>query len=133
MKVKAIRARVGTTLPIENGQLVLTSTGDDPGLTFDASDIKAAGPYTLTFRLQSSASSDGEIYWTTDAETSLPKGRHQTFNVTHDGQWRDLTLNLDEPKILHALRLDPCAGKGVVRLDSPQLKDASGKTLKQWP
>ncbi len=133
VKVKAIRARVGTALAIENGQLVLTSTGDDPELTFDASDIKAAGPYTLTFRLQSSASGDGEIYWTTDAETSLPKGRHQTFNVTHDGQWRDLTLNLDEPKIFHALRLDPCAGKGVVRLDALQLKDASGKTLKQWP
>ena len=30
-------------------------------------------------------------------------------------------------------RLDPCAGKGVVRLDSLQLEDASGKTLKQWP
>ena len=40
-KVKAIRARVGTTLAIENGQLVLTSTGDDPGLTFDASDTYA--------------------------------------------------------------------------------------------
>jgi arylsulfatase A-like enzyme len=133
VKVKAIRARVGTTLAIENGQLVLTSTGDDPGLTFDASDVKAAGPYTLTFRLQSSANGDGEIYWTTDAETSLPKGRHQTFNVTHDGQWRDLTVNLDEPKNLHALRLDPCAGKGVVHLDSLQLKDASGRTIKTWP
>ena len=41
--------------------------------------------------------------------------------------------NLDEPKILHALRLDPCAGKGIVRLDSLQLKDVTGKILKQWP
>ena len=97
------------------------------------SDIKTAGPYTLTFRIQSNASGDGAIYWTTDAKSSLPKGVHQTFKVTHDGQWHDITLNLAELKILHALRLDPCAGKGVVRLDSLQLKDATGKTLKQWP
>ena len=112
---------------------MITSTGDTPGLTFDASDIKTAGPYTLTFRIQSNASGDGTIYWTTDAKTSLPKGGHQTFKVTHEGQWQDIVLNLAEPKILHALRLDPCAGKGVVRLDSLQLKDATGKTLKQWP
>ncbi len=132
-KVKAIRARVDTTLAIANGQLVVTSMGDDPGLTFEASDINSAGPYTLTFRLQSSASGDGEIYWTTDTETSLPKGRHQTFKVTHDGQWHDLTLNLAEPKTLHALRLDPCAGKGVVRIEGLRLNDTNGKTLKQWP
>ncbi len=132
-KVKPIRARVDTKLAIEKEQLVLTSTGDKPGLTFDVSDIKTAGPYTLTFRIQSNASGDGAIYWTTDAKSSLPKGVHQTFKVTHDGQWHDITLNLAELKILHALRLDPCAGKGVVRLDSLQLKDATGKTLKQWP
>ncbi len=132
-QVKPIRARIDTTLVIEKQQLIITSTGDNPGLTFDASDIKTAGPYTLTFRLQSSASGDGEIYWTTDVKTALPKGERQTFKVTHDGQWHDIVLNVTESKVLHALRLDPCAGKGIVRLDSLRLKDSTGKTLKQWP
>ena len=132
-QVKPIRARIDTTLVIEKQQLIITSTGDNPGLTFDASDIKTAGPYTLEFRLQSSTSGDGEIYWITDVKTALPKGEHQTFKVTHDGQWHDIVLNVTEPKVLHALRLDPCAGKGIVRLDSLRLKDSTGKTLKQWP
>ena len=102
-------------------------------MTFDASDIKTAGPYTLEFRLQSSTSGDGEIYWTTDVKTALPKGERQTFKVTHDGQWHGIVLNVTESKVLHALRLDPCAGKGIVRLDSLRLKDSTGKTLKQWP
>ena len=78
-KVKAIRARIDTKLTIDADQLVLTATGPDPGLTFDTSDVKVPGPYTLKFAMLSHASGDGELYWTTDATTSLPKGRHQLF------------------------------------------------------
>ena len=131
---KAIRARVGTTLAIADGQLVLACTGNDPGLAFDLSgELKTAGPYTLKFRLQSRATGEGELYWTTDAGTPLPKGRHQTFPVTHDGQWHEMSLLLAETGTLHSLRLDPCAGPGEVRIDSLCLKDAIGATLKSWP
>ena len=130
---KAIRARMDTQLAITNGQLVLTCTGNNPGLTFALAELKTAGPYTLVFRLQSKASGDGQIFWTTDPKTSLPKGEHQNFAVTHDGQWHDLTLNLAETKTLHSLRLDPCGGVGEVRIEGLRLKDAAGNTLKSWP
>ena len=127
------RARKDTKLTVERKQLVLTCSGDDPGLAFANVDVTAAGPYTLTFRVQSRASGEGEIYWTTDAETILPKGKHQSFAVAHDGQWHDMTLTISEPKVLHGLRLDPCAGPGEVRIEALQLKDASGTALKSWP
>ncbi len=130
---KAIRARIDTKLSVVNEQLILTSNGSDPGLTFDTSDMKAPGPYTLTFRLKSQASGAGELYWTTDARMSLPKGRHQEFKVTHDDQWHEMSLKLDEPKVIHSLRLDPCSGTGEVRIDSLRLNDAAGKPLKYWP
>lgn len=127
------RVRRGTTLAVEGKQLVLTCTGDDPGLAFDRLSVIAPGPYALTFRVQSHASGEGVIFWTTDAETSLPNGNHQTFAVTHDGQWHDVTLTIAEPKTLTAMRLDPCAGKGEVCIEGLQLKDGSGTTLRQWP
>lgn len=127
------RARVGTKLTVENRQLVLACTGADPGLAFNALDVKSAGPYSLTFRIQSKATGEGEIYWTTDPETSLPRGRHQTFAVTHDGEWHDVALRIDEPQTLHSLRLDPCAGAGEVRIEALQLKDSGGAVLKAWP
>ena len=127
------RARKNTKLAIEGKQLVLTCTGDDPGLAFDRLGITAAGPYRLTFRLQSHAGGDGRLFWTTATETSLPNGKHQSFTVQHDGQWHDVTLNIDEPKTLVGMRLDPCDGKGEVRIESLQLKDARGTTLKSWP
>lgn len=61
-----------------------TSNGSNSGLTFDTLDVKTSGPYTLTFRLQSQASGDGELYWTTNAKNSLPKG--------HNTSLRSLTM-----------------------------------------
>ena len=127
------RARRGTTLAVEGKQLVLTCTGEDPGLSFDRLGTIAPGPYTLTFRVQSRASGAGELFWTNDSDTSLPNGKHQTFPVAHDGEWHDMTLTIAGPKSLFAMRLDPCAGKGEVRLESLQLKDSRGTTLKSWP
>lgn len=130
---KAIRARKDTKLTIAEGQLILTSTGTDPGLTFGTSDVKAAGPYTLTFRVQSHASGEGEVFWTHDVKTTLPKGQHQVFPVTHDGLWQDVSIKLDDAKIIYALRIDPCSATGEVRIVGLRLNDSSGKTLKQWP
>ena len=127
------RARRGTALAVEGKQLVLTCTGDDPGLAFDRLGAIAPGPYALTFRVQSRASGEGKLFWTADAETSLPNGKHQTFTIAHDGQWHDVSLTIAEPKPLVAMRLDPCAGKGEVRIESLQLKDAKGTVLRSWP
>jgi arylsulfatase len=129
-----VRARIGTQLTIQDGQLVLQCQGDNPGLAFEAlPPMLAAGSYTLEFRLQSHASGEGQIYWTTDEKTPLPKGGHLVFAVKHDGQWQTVGLKIPETKSLYGLRLDPCAGQGEVRIEGLQLKDTAGKTIKSWP
>jgi arylsulfatase len=131
---EGVRARVGTKLRVEGGQWVLDCTGNDPGLAINAlPPMSDAGPYTLDFRLQSRASGGGEVYWTTDATTVLPRGGHLEFPVRHDGQWQDVALSIPESRRLFALRIDPCAGPGEVRLERVRLKDAQGKVLKSWP
>jgi arylsulfatase A-like enzyme len=129
-----IRGRIGTKYRIEGKQLILECSGTDPGLAFQGLQIEnAVGPYTLSFRMQSRATGGAEIYWTTDAKTILPKGKHLDFDVQHDGMWHDLVVAIPESKAIHALRLDPCAGVGTVRLESIQLRDASGTVVRQWP
>ena len=44
-----------------------------------------------------------------------------------------MTLKIAEPKLLHSLRFDPCAGEGEVRIESLRLTDARGAMLKSWP
>ncbi|MDO8543376.1 MAG: arylsulfatase [Opitutaceae bacterium] len=128
-----IRARIGTKLAVKDGQLVLECSGEDPGLALDIAAPAAAGPYTLEFRVQSRATGEGEIFWTTDAETLLPRGGHLAFPVKHDGEWHPVSLRIGETKPLFALRLDPCAGPGQVRIAGLQLKDVTGKTVRSWP
>jgi len=127
------RARKDTKLAVEGSQLILQCSGEDPGLAFEHLKISEAGPYVLEFRLQSHAKGSGEVFWTTDPQTILPKGKKQPFEVVHDGQWHDLKITLDEGKTLHGLRLDPCGGPGEVRVDGLVLKTASGTVLARWP
>ena len=130
----AIRARKETQLAIENQQLVLTCTGTDSGIAIDKlGPDTPRGPYELRFRLQSQASGEGEVYFTTDPKTSLPRGEHVRFEVSHNGQWHEYTLHLSTNKQLRALRFDPCSGPGVVRVEALQLADKSGKLIHQWP
>ena len=90
-------------------------------------------PCVLEFKLQSHATGPAELYWTTDTETILPKGKHLDFDVKHDGEWHAMTLRIEEAKTLHALRLDPCGGEGEVRIEGLMLKGADGKVLAKWP
>lgn len=133
-KPDKIRARTGTRLDTQGNALILRCEGTDPGLAFDAlPEMSGGGPYTLTFRLQAQSSGDGEIYWTTDPKTKLPAGGHLAFPVKHDGEWQTVSLQITETKPLHALRLDPCAGPGQVRIEGLTLKDTPGNILQTWP
>ena len=131
---KMPRARVGTKLTVEGAELVLECTGEDPGLAFNGvPGVTVAGPYSVVFSVQSQASGGGEVYYTTDAKTILPKGKHLTFDVQHDGQWHSHTVKLETSDTLHSFRLDACAGPGSVRIKELKLLDAQGHVLQNWP
>lgn len=127
------RARKGTKLTVAGPQLILHSSGTDPGLAFEHLAIETPGPYTLEFRIQSQSTGAGELYWTTDGQTILPKGKHLDFKVKHDGEWHEHKLRIEEQGTLHAFRLDPCGGEGDVVIEGLMLKSADGKVLAKWP
>jgi len=129
-----IRARKDTSLTIADNQLVLACTGTDSGIAVDRV-VKPLppGPYTLAFRVRSKAEGNGEVYFTTDAQTKLPDGHHLTFNVIHDDEWHDVSLSLDTAETIFAFRLDPCSAPGEVIVANLQLRGAAGKILAVWP
>ncbi|MCB1204005.1 MAG: sulfatase-like hydrolase/transferase, partial [Verrucomicrobiae bacterium] len=131
--VAKIRARVGTKLVTQDGSLVLSASGDDPGLAFDTLPEVRPGPYLLTFRLASEASGEGEVFFTTDASTKLPDGIHLEFPVVHDGKWQEIRLSLETSEQIRGLRLDVSSGPGVSKIEDLTLRDAAGETLLSWP
>ncbi len=133
---QAVRARKDTKLKIEDGLLVLTCTGDDSGLAFDHLNLKesASGPYTLTFELSSDATTgEGEIYFTTDEDTTLPNGTRVPFTPKHSGDWESFSLTLDTEKPLAALRFDPSSSPGTARVRGLRVLDARGAVVAHWP
>ncbi len=131
---KSIRARKDTSLKIIANELRLTCSGIDSGIAIDRIEKSlATGPYQLLFRVKSTASGSSEAYFTVDAQTKLPSGRHQEFDVPHDGQWHDVKLKLDSDQQLFALRLDIGSGPGEVTIADLQLSNAEGHELIRWP
>jgi arylsulfatase len=131
---KAIRARRETSLKIQDGELIMTCEDGDPGLAFERfGPVTEAGPYTLAFQVKSEAGGGAELYFTTDAKTTLPNGERVDFAVTHDGAWHEVAIPLKTEKTLHALRLDPCDKGGVVRIKGLELRSQGAKVLQAWP
>ena len=129
-----IRARKNTTLSIADGELQLVFTGDDPGIAIDLRRNELpSGPYRVTFRLRGGSPDGGELFFTTDADTTLPRGTRIAFDVRADSSWQDVSIELPTKESIQQLRLDVSTGAGKATIGELRLSDAMGKTLVSWP
>ncbi|MDB4383854.1 sulfatase-like hydrolase/transferase [Akkermansiaceae bacterium] len=129
-----IRARKNTTLVREENALMLTFTGDDPGIAFDLrnADQLPSGPYLLSFELITDLEGTGEVYYTTDGATILPKGSRLTFPVKSSPTLQDLVIQIETQKKLHQLRLDVAQGPGAATIRNLRLLASSKEVLVNW-
>jgi arylsulfatase A-like enzyme len=130
----AIRARKNTKLTIVDSMLQLQFTGDDPGI---AMDLRARelpnGPYRLSFRLLGGTQGGGDMFYTVDPKTTLPKGKRVPFNVRSDGTWQHLVLELPTDGRIYQLRIDVSSGPGKATIAELELTGRAGKRIVVWP
>lgn len=129
-----IRARKNTKMEVSQNRLSLSFTGDDPGIAIDRiTDLPTGGPYILSMRVKSAAVGAGEVFFTTDAATSLPNGTRVDLDVEHNDAWQDLTIELKTDQMLHKLRIDVCDGPGKAMIEDLKILGADGQILRVWP
>lgn len=129
-----IRARKNTTLKILGQELRLTFTGDDPGIAIDLRRHQLSeGPYQLTFKLKSAADAEGEFFYTTDAQTTLPQGHRIAFPVKGGASWQAITIDLPNSQRLDQIRIDVSDGPGTASIAELKLLDQAGQTKLSWP
>jgi arylsulfatase len=87
----------------------------------------------LRLRLLSNAGNQGEVFFTTDAQTRLPQGTGIAFTVPQDGSWHDIALKLESTAPIFGLRVDPGCEVGEASIRGLSLYDATGKLLRRWP
>ena len=130
---KPIRARKNTELKVANGNLQLVFSGEDPGIAIDLRrESLPPGPYRISFELNGGTTSGGELFFTTDQKTTLPKGQRIPFEVSANGKWQNIAIDLQTNKSIQQLRLDVSDGPGNASIRQFRLTDASGNTLRQW-
>ncbi len=130
---KPIRARKNTELKVANGNLQLVFSGEDPGIAIDLRrESLPPGPYRVSFELNGGTTSGGELFFTTDQKTTLPKGKRIPFEVSANGRWQNIEIDLQTNNSIQQLRLDVSDGPGNASIRKFRLTDASGNTLRQW-
>jgi arylsulfatase A-like enzyme len=113
----------------KEGAMVLTSTGKDPFLTTSLA-APLAGPVTLRFRMSSTASGEGQVFWKEQPSQPFHRDRSLPFTVRHDGSPHDYEVQL--PRTVHALRIDPARGEGEIEFERISLTPANGPERPVW-
>ena len=130
-----IRARKGTKIVAQkDGSLKLTFAGDDPGIAMDLRSHSAmpSGPYTLAFDLDTSQTGHGEIYYTVDPKTSLPKGKKLDFPLPTGKGFKPVQIKIETWEAIQQLRIDITEGPGSAVIRNLRLIDFKGKTAVDW-
>jgi len=91
------------------------------------------GPYILNLQLHGGGRNGGELFYTTDPETTPPHGGRVEFDIRADGTWQPITLELPTSDRLQQLRIDVSPGPGEATIAELKLTDADGNQVMVWP
>ncbi len=94
--VSGWQASKDATLTIKDGKLQITSTGGDPYISMTKLPKNAKGPFKLSLRLSSTASGNGQVFFTTPKNPRFGKEQTVPLSITHDGAMHDYELALPE-------------------------------------
>lgn len=105
----------GATAKINADILRLESNSIDPMLIASA-PVTNKSVLTLTFKMRSQSSGNGQLFWTTNSNPSFSESKSSVFSVAHDGEWHSYELDVSESEKVGLLRLDPSRSTGQIEL-----------------
>jgi arylsulfatase len=90
------------------------------------------GPYQLHFNLKTKATGTGDIFFTTDGETVLPKGENHKFAVSGTDSPQPIRIDLKTEERIYQLRIDVTDGEGAAEISNLRLLGPGGEVIKNW-
>lgn len=118
-------------LSVLNGVLRVTSTGNDPHLSFQLPASIAPGALTLEFKMKSEASGQGQVFWRGGGQ---PYGKEfsEVFDINHDGNDHEYSVDFSSTAAVSGIRIDPANGRGKIDILEVRLVDKEGETVHRW-
>ena len=129
-----IRTRKNTAMIRKSDSLELTFTGEDPGIAIDLRNHKdlPKGPYILSFELTTDWKGKGDVFYTTDKKTILPKGTHIEYDIEGTEAPQKIEIALKTEELIGQLRIDITDDIGSAKIEKLQLLDKGRKALLNW-
>ena len=90
------------------------------------------GPFQICFDLKTAAAGTGEIFFTTDGKTVLPRGRNLKFPIKGGDDAQAVRLDLNTDERLYQLRIDVSDGEGAAEIANLRLLGPDGEVIKDW-
>jgi len=117
-------------LSAAGGLLALRVTGNDPQLISAPLQLPA-GSYVFQIRMKAEAGGGALLFARAEGSGYQP-GTGTPFAITHDGEWREISVLLTSAAGIAELRLDPCTAAGSVQIEWMRLAEPAGRALKEW-
>jgi hypothetical protein len=123
----------GCSIAIDDGAMVITSSGNDPHVIYQFPQPLPPGPLTLRFKMESESTGKGQVFWS--QEGIVPpffRDRSVVFPVEHDGKAGDYVIVLPAKGPVVAIRIDPSMGPGTIRINDLSLTSEDGVVIYSW-
>jgi arylsulfatase A-like enzyme len=122
-----------SALSLDGKTLVVTSDGGDPHLSFKLPQAVQQTPFRLNFTMVSDSKGDGQVFWQEQGVTpAFFRDRSESFDVRHDGQPHDYSVECSPEHPVVAIRIDPSTGPGKCQLSNMKLIGRDGQVLYGW-
>lgn len=124
----------GTTkLAKKDGMLILTSTGGDPHISARLPKPATARDLVLHVTMASDSTGHGQVFWQEQGvNPPFIADRSQRFDVQHDGNMHNYSVQLPAKQPVLAVRIDPSRAAGRIKISGVSLKTADGTVIQKW-
>jgi arylsulfatase A-like enzyme len=120
-------------LAVENGSLMVRSSGGDPYFSCRLPKAVSQKTLILRFTMISDSSGDGQIFWQEQGvRPAFFRDRSVGFEAIHDGKSHEYAVEFSPNAPVQAIRIDPSRGPGRMQLSNIRLTDSQGVVLHRW-
>lgn len=118
-------------LSVADGSLKVKSTGRDPYFSYVLPAPTEAKRLTLKITMASDSSGHAQVFWKSGKRPfSAPTS--QNFDVIHDGEQHDYSVDLTPENVVTSIRIDPSRGTGTIQLSKVELITGDGELVHRW-
>lgn len=116
------------TLSVSKSALVVNSTGKDPYMSHRLPKPVDEASFTLHITMTSDSIGRGQVFWQEKDAGPFNAARSHFFDVKHDGQPHEYSIDFTTKSPLLAVRIDPSRGRGKIEITDIRLVGKDGAT-----